>query len=304
MPKPREVFDNPQGHWNFITSGSDNEFEGQYFDRKEVGRTGESGVVNKNVLKKIRDQIVECISAFANTNTEGGLIVLGVASNGTVRGIKHLSENQVNSLTSFDQMLRNQAATVNEVDCVSYEGEPDKLLLVYVPYAEHGICETLESRPRAWVRNGKQNIPMSEQLREQIKRDKKIVEFEQAYCCEFHLDDVDRHVLHEFRKVFLNDAVGEYNDVELLYRAGAIYKDGDGYAFNNAGFLFFATNPQRILAWATIRLLRFEVSSEDVETRGLPTFDKTFDGPIPQQIRNMRTFFRESGFFKVYQRRI
>ena len=34
---------------------------------------------------------------------------------------------------------------------------------------------------------------------------------------------------------------------------------------------------------------------------GLPSFEKKFSGPLTKQMRDFRTFAKESGFFKVYQ---
>lgn len=302
MTHPRDVFDNPGAYWDFITAGSDDEFEGQYFERKEAGRIGVNNLVSPTERGRVKEQITECLSAFANANHEGGLLVLGVSSEGKVKGIKHLGEPQLNELTSFGHLLRNQAAIVRSYDCENDDGEPDKVLLIYVPHAEGGICETLGNSPKAWLRNGRQNIPVSDQLRESLKRDKRITDFERAYCCPFDLDDVDQGVLQEFRKSL--DAQYDYNDEQLLYEIGAIRKERDQLLFTNAGFLFFARNPQRELGWAYIRLLRFEVNRDAENTRGLPSLpEKMFDGPIAHQIRKIRTFFRESGFFKTYQKR-
>jgi predicted HTH transcriptional regulator len=303
MLSPRDVYDSPEEHWDFITSGSDDDFEGQHFDRKEAGRIGENGLVSSSELSRIKDLIKKCISGFANANREGGLLVLGVSTTGEVKGIGHLRENQLNSLTAFDNFLRNQVSTTKVVPCTVRAGHSDEVLLIYVPHTESGICETLTTPPRAWLRRGKQNIPLTEEMREQLKRDKRIVDFERTHCCPFCLDEVDKDVLQEFREVFLADAKLDYTDEELLYHAGAIDRDGDAYAFTNAGFLFFAARPQRLMPWAHIRLMRFEVNSDGANARGLYTFDKNFDGPIPQQIRRIRAFFRESGFFKTYQRR-
>jgi predicted HTH transcriptional regulator len=201
-------------------------------------------------------------------------------------------------------VLRNQAAVTHFIECENSAGNPDQVLLVYVPYTENHICETLTSPPKAWRRVGKQNTLIDDLMREQLKRDKRIVNFERTYCCPFHIDEVDKDVLREFRQVFLADAIhDDYDDEQILHQAGAIDRDGDGYVFTNAGFLFFAARPQRLLDWAYIRLLRFEVNSSAANSRGLYTFERRFDGPIPQQIRKIRTFFRDSGFFKTYQKR-
>ena len=86
-PSPREVFDDPRKHWTFLTQGSDDDFEGQHFDRKEVGQVGLAQARLAKQLKNVRDEIKASISAFANSNVEGGLLVLGIASDGTVKGI-------------------------------------------------------------------------------------------------------------------------------------------------------------------------------------------------------------------------
>lgn len=104
--------------------------------------------------------------------------------------------------------------------------------------------------------------------------------------------------------VFISlDAGYDYTDEQLLHNAGALIREGDGYAFTNAGFLFFASNPQRVLDWAKIRLLRFAVPKEKLHERGATTFERFFSGPIIKQIRDARNFFQKSGFFKVYQKR-
>jgi predicted HTH transcriptional regulator len=126
---------------------------------------------------------------------------------------------------------------------------------------------------------------------------------EQADCCVYDARDLDRSTLTEFTKVFLLDSSYEYSNEELLYQVGAINRASEGYNFTNAGLLFFAANPQRVSAAAYIRLLRFETNVENMDDRGLPTFDRKFTGPITKQVRDIRTFFRASGFFKLYQRR-
>lgn len=305
MPHPKDVFDNPEENWAFITTNSDDEFEGQYFDRKEAGRPGENGSLTRSELRNVRDQITECISAFANSNRGGGLLVLGISITGEVKGISHLAEDQINSLTNFDQKLKAQTTLVREYSCLNSNGNPDKVLLIYVFYTSSGICETLDNRSKAWRRVGKQNLLIDDQYREHLKREKRITDFENTHCCPFSSNEIDQDILSEFRKS-LTKTYGspyQYDDIQLLHNIGALEKDGDDFIFTNAGYLFFARNPQRRFSWAYVRLLRFEADYADTNSRGLPTFERNFEGPLAHQIRKIRTFFRESGFFKIYQQR-
>jgi len=298
MPKPREVFDVPEQFWHFLTAPSDPEFEDQFFDRKEAGF---NGTISKSQLSELLEQIKGCVSAFSNANRDGGLLVIGISSTGEFKSIDHLTDEQRNAMANVNQLLRNQAAEVKLIDYADQSGNSKKVCFIFASYIRDAICETPGAHPKAWMRKGPQNLLMDDIQREQLRRDKKIVEYERAYCCPYDPALVDRAVLEEFRKVFLSDARYEYSDEELLYNAGAIEKDGDSYYFTRIGFLFFAANPQRVMPWAFIRLLRYERNS--AQEGGLPTFEKKFGGPITKQIRDVRTFFQESGFFKTYSRR-
>lgn len=303
-PSPKEVFDDPKNHWGLITTPKDDDIENQWFDRKEAGRINPAnGTISKSSVDGIRDHIKESISAFSNENLQGGLLILGVSSDGSIAGLSHLDEAQVNSLTNFGSLLKNQVASHKFVPCANQQGDPDSILLIYAPWFEYGICETLENFPKAWFRSGPQNLAMTINRRKQIERDKRIISFEEAYCAPFNSKDVDNQIVEEFRKVFLADSSFNNSLEDLLIKAGALIESNDGLAFNNAGCLFFCSNPQRWIPWSYIRLLRFEVEAANYSTRGLSSYERKFDGALPQQIRKLRAFFNESGFFKVYQRR-
>jgi predicted HTH transcriptional regulator len=296
MQNPKTVFNTPEDYLDFLTAPSDDDFESQYFDRKEASRAGQD-------IKNFKKQIVETISAFANENKDGGLLVLGISKSGELKGIEHLSEKQINSLTDFRNVLRHQAIQTKIVELLNKSGSSSKLLLIFVSYSDNAICETIEAHPKAYVRSGTQNIGVDDYQRERLKREKGIQDFERAICCPFNPRDIDTKVLKEFRESYLAEASYDWNGEELLYNAGAMMYQDEKALFTNAGFLFFSLNPQRQLSWAYLRLLRFEVDLEKFESRGLPTYDKTFYGSLAHQIRKIRTILRDSGFFKIYQKR-
>jgi predicted HTH transcriptional regulator len=247
--------------------------------------------------------VQKTVSAFANSNVEGGVLVLGISTTGEVLGIDHLTEAQRNDLTNLNRCLLHHAAEVRLFDCTDASGNAKTVCLIFSGFSTTGICETFGSNPQAWTRNGSQCIPVTQAMRDSLRIRKGLVSVESDPLCEFSLDDIDRDVLAEFRKVFHAETAAAFTEERLLYEAGAIVKkDGCSY-FTMPGVLFFASNPQRILSHAYIRLLRFSVPSSQFRSRGTPDFDKSFKGPITSQIRAARTFFRESGFFKRYQKR-
>lgn len=300
MPNPHEVYNDPINYMNFITLVSDSDFESQYFDRKEAGRITNGNSVSQSNIDGIASQIKECVSAFANA--DGGLLVLGVSSNGSIKGVHHLSERQINRITSLSQLLRCHTVNVKFLDCVNDQGAPDKIVLLLVHKSENGICETITSNPEGWLRVGPQNQPLTEDMRELLKRERNITDYERGHCCLFDPAELDQQVVSEFKHAVSNGS--KISDQDLLYQVGALEKDDKGKLFfTNAGLLFFATNPGRILSWAHVRLLRFSAKVTDFRSPGLPTYDQIFEGALPQQIRKLRVHFRESGFIKIYQKR-
>jgi predicted HTH transcriptional regulator len=260
MPTPIEIFEDPISHLQLLMATSDDEFEHQHLDRKEAGRIVSGESISQSQLTKVREEIIDCVSAFANSNRDGGLIVLGISSDGKIKGINHLSETQINSLFNLDNLLKNQSARVKIIDCCDGNQNQNRICLIYVPYSQHAICETLGGFPKAWIRQGCQNVPINDQQRDQLRREKQIVDFERQPCCPFDSSELDRDVVLEFRKAFLAEAGLKYSDEELLFQAGALVRDGGSYQYTNAGMLFFGANPQRVLPWAAIRVLRHETS--------------------------------------------
>jgi len=303
MPLPFDVFQSPAAYWDLLTTTSDVNLEDQHFDRKEAGRAEVGGVISGNRFRDIIGEATETISAFANENHSGGLLIFGISKTGDVKGLSHLSDEQRNSLCNPDVWLTNQNSRVKLFDCFDSEGKSQKICLIYVGYTNNGICQTTSSPPKAWRRKGAQNSLLKIEDIEQIRRDKRIISFEEEVCCEFDENDLDTALTEEFRKSYHAETRYQYSIEGFLYQAGALRKDGGKYWFTNAGFLFFAANPQRIMPWAAVRLLRFEATFDRAKEIGLNSYEKPFTGSLPQQIRNLRVYFQESGFFKKYQRR-
>src|SRR5690349_15939206 len=123
MPTPYDVFENPDQYWSLLTAATDSDMEDQHFDRKEVGRVLSHGAVNRKQLDDIREEIISCISAFANENPLGGLLVLGISKKGEVKGTKHLTEEQRNSITNINDLLVNQSVKIKLHECLNDNGD-------------------------------------------------------------------------------------------------------------------------------------------------------------------------------------
>ena len=300
IPKSIEVFDNPGAYWDFITASRDVDFEGQHFDRKEAGRPDQAGNLSSSKLTELIEHARATISAYANANREGGLLVFGVSTAGEVKGLSHLKDAQRNNLMACQSWLTSHHSRCKLYDCAGLSG-PAQVCLIFTPYTERAICETPDNDRRAWLRQGAQNILLNADQKDRLRRDKGITFFETEKCCEFDKRDLDSALLGEYRKVFPGSGAYDYSDEELLYQAGAVIRENNKHFWTNAGFLFFSSNPQRLMSWAYVRLLRFEANLAKASEFGLVSDERQFMGPLPTQIRKIRTYFQESGFFKKYQ---
>ncbi len=294
MPTPKEVFDNPLEHLNFLQSA---DFERQYFDRKEIGST------DRNHIRSLKNNIKECISGFANWNKAGGLLVLGITDDGTLKGTQHIGEQKINNILQVTRDLRNHATQEQEVEVPNSGGK--RLYLLYTPWTSNAICETTADFPKAWKRVGAQNLALTEQDREQLKQDKKIVDFEISYCCPYDPAELDNGVVEMFKEAFLKTRGAQYghSTEDILDNAGAIKKEENGkYVFTNAGYLFFASNPRKHFGGAFVRVLHYDAFSENLENRAETTFDKDFEGPLPNIIRALREFLRYTSVFQTFSK--
>lgn len=298
---PRSVFDNPDQFLAFLTVRNDRDFEGQYFDRKELPHPDGNGAISKGDLSRFKDeQIIKTLSGFANENHSGGLLVLGIASDGGVPGVDHLSESQLNSISSFEYLIgHNCQFKLHELETHSGVRE---VAFLYAPYSTHAICQTTARPRRAWRRHGTQSILLEDSDLDALRRNKKIVDFERSHCARYKPDDVDAGVYKEFRQSVLDAASYEWTTDQLLDHIGAIEKTSEPW-FTNAGKLFFSSNPQRDLPRSFIRLVRFDVAYDERGNRPHPTFDRNLTGPLTKQIHDFRSFTKDSAFFDTYQRR-
>lgn len=304
MVTPKEIFEEPDSHFDLLTATQDHRCEGQFLDRKEVPHADGNGIVQQRAMDKFAAQVIETISAFANANKEGGILVIGISKSGQILGVDHLSEAQRHRLTNFHGRLRNEYCQVKS-HAFEHLGSPTShVLLVFVPHTANAICETADTTRKAWIRRDLQNVVLDPEARETLKRQKGITDFEFAACLPFDSSEIDQDVLQQFKASFLEGTAYDYDPPELLKKAGGATQDHQKRLWmTNAGLLFFGGNPQQRFPGAYLRVMKFDSASNDIDAPRLPSFERDFTGPLTEQIRGFRAFLKGSAFLKAYQRR-
>lgn len=287
MPTPKDVFDHPLEYLDFLQCA---DFERQHFDWKEV-------LINTtDQMSTLKNQIKKSISAFANMKNKGGLLVLGIADDGTIKGTQDVKEQTMKKILQVMDSLKNHATQVEDIEIPNSGGK--RLHFLYTPWTRNAICETVGNFPEAWKRIGTECVALTDQDREQLKQDKRVVNFEYSYCCPYDPNELDERVVKEFKKAFLETGGAQYshNTEEVLYQTGALIKEeeNDKYAFTNAGYLFFASNPHQRFKSAFVKVLKYDTCDEDLVNEADTILDRDFDGALPNVIRNLRAFLVDS----------
>jgi predicted HTH transcriptional regulator len=290
-PKPIEVFENPTNYIDFLTHPDLERVHGQCFDWKEI-----SNPYNKDKAKK---GIIECVSAFANSNPDGGIIVLGINDKTkAVTGTEHLTEEQLNSLLSLpNQSLRNQRCQTKLLTIGDHT-----VYLIYVPYEPQNICSTNRTPPEAWKRNGPQNEPFKREDWDYFHDRKNIGLWEMQRCVLYEERLLDKGLFEEFRGAFLKDSdiASTYNIIDVLDNAGAIIKHQNEWWFTKGGYLFFCSNPQRLFPSSYIRFLKYETTLNDHLNPGNTVGEHEFKGALPTMIRKIRDWVKDANWFRRY----
>ena len=287
-PKPIEIFENPEAHIDFLTDPYMERLHGQHFDWKKI----------PDKPNDAYKSIIKCISAFANTNKDGGIVVLGIADNAQVIGTEHLNEKDLNSLLNqHNQSLRNQRSQSKPVIIYGC-----RVYLIYVPYEPHNICHTNSSPNEAWKRNGAQNTPFTRDDWEHFHNLKNPHLWELQPCSLYEERLLDKALFEEFRNAYLKDSdiANSYSTIDVLDNAGAITRLQNEWWLTNVGYLFFCSNPQRLFPSAYIRFLKYETAIGDNTNPGNTVGEQEFRGALPTMIRKVRDWVKDANWFRRY----
>lgn len=291
MPAPQEVFQHPERYLDFLTSPDLERLHGQYFDLKEI--------VNPYLKEKIQKSIIECVSGFANSNKEGGLLILGINDKTKeITGTNHLKEEEYNSLTGFaGQQLKHHAC-----QCNAFFHENKRIILIFVPYESRNICQTNEAQPKAWKREGAKCIQFKQEDWEYFRNRKDPGLWEAQPCAPYEERFLDKPLFEEFKQGWLDgsEIATAFSVEDVLENAGAIVEHQGKWWFTNAGFLFFCSNPQRLFPSAYVRFLKYEAKLQDRPNPGNTIGENEFKGSLPVMVRKIRDWVREANWFKRF----
>lgn len=271
MFDPKEQYNNPD--WELLSAYK---IEGQFFERKVTADN---------------DKIAEAISAFANSNPEGGLIVLGIEDGGVIKGLDHLGTDKISQLQKSSTHVSHQ---VNQkLVCAKTKDMRDAtLLFIYSPFSPARVIEN--TKGKAFKRVGDSTIELRNEERRELEYTKGQIQFEDEIACPLDTNEVSEDVIKEIRQMVQErDGITAEVATEkiLCNRFLAVMKDGKVY-LTNAGLLLLSKDPRRYIPGAYVRLLRYSGKEALIGKEQNLIKDQDFFGPMPQVVHRVRDFIK------------
>lgn len=231
------------------------------------------------------EQLAQWVCMYANTQPQGGIVLIGVENDGTISGCRNLSTPEINKF----EKLKNYCADARyEFRKVPVENDNDGLddfvMVLRVYYRDDKLVEMNDGT--AWVRLGDEKRRLSESEKREIRIARGQVEYELEPTTLTWPDDFDialaDALVSSYRTKRGLTQSNRREDVLILLHLGK--RSGEKFVPNLACALVLARDPRTVIPGARIRVSRYEGTEESFGKEMNQVFDTYIDGPLPTQI--------------------
>lgn len=220
---------------------------------------------------------------WANTQPNGGLLVVGMEDDGAVSGCTRVGQNRINRVENVARDYCPDARIVTRnISAVNSSGHPDFLVLILVRYRPDRVVRN--SKGDAFIRIGDRKIPLSpEQVRE-LEIDRGQVDFERESTTLEYPSDFNHSAIGEFAdEVRESRGLAHSHTREQILKLRHLGKlDGGIFTPNNACVLLFANDPRTIFPGARLRFQRFDGETEGSGGDYREVKDVWIEGTVPE----------------------
>lgn len=214
-------------------------------------------------------------------NGDGGLVVVGL-HNGRVEGTDKLSDQRNGQMQAgIDFTVPPVRARSRLVDCLTWRGDPDRLLVLEV---EPSDVVHANVRDEVFLRIGDETRRLSFIQRQELLYDKGQANYETREVPEAQLSKLDEQLLGQY-------AAGvSAPDPRRLLEARGLSRHS---ILTVAGCLLFAEYPQEFFPEAFVRVLRYRGRERGTGARQQLLNDSLIEGPIPRAVLAARAAVAE-----------
>ena len=246
--------------------------ENQYFERKGIVPNGRDNIKPS----KIADELIGML------NADGGTLVLGVSDNGEIQDL-----SQLPNLDDYRKLVFNfikPPATVR-LEEVWIDGK-----LIFLFHAEQDLERIFSRKDNEdiFLRIADSNKKLDRSEVTKLEYDKNIRRFEEEIIPDFDIDDIDLDLVKQYQTKLNYD--GDWQD--LLYNRHLVIRKDGVYFFKKSAILLFAKNPEKYIASASVRYVRYNGKEALVGLDHNVVKDERFEDNIPNLIEKVRKFLK------------
>lgn len=246
--------------------------ENQYFERKGIVPNGRDNIKPS----KIADKLIGML------NADGGTLVLGVSDNGEIQDL-----SQLPNLDDYRKLVFNfikPPATVR-LEEVWIDGK-----LIFLFHAEQDLERIFSRKDNEdiFLRIADSNKKLDRSEVTKLEYDKNIRRFEEEIIPDFDIDDIDLDLVKQYQTKLNYD--GDWQD--LLYNRHLVIRKDGVYFFKKSAILLFAKNPEKYIASASVRYVRYNGKEALVGLDHNVVKDERFEDNIPNLIEKVRKFLK------------
>ncbi len=250
--------------------------ENQYFERKGLGE--------KDIKPaKIAEELIGML------NADGGILVFGVADDGTIENLNDLG----NKLDGYRTLIFDFIHPACNVKLEEVEIDGKLIFLFHVEQElERVFC--IKDNKKHFLRVHDSNRLLDLDRIKKLEYDKSIRRFEEEIVKGFEQEDLDQELLQEY-KLKLNY---KGSILDLLVKRHLATKKAEEYLFKNALVLLFASDPEKYITSASVRYIRYEGTEALTGVSHNVVKDERFENNVPRLIDEIKAFLKAS--FKDY----
>jgi len=232
--------------------------------------------------------MAEYLSMWSNTQPHGGIILVGIANDGTIEGCKSLGTEGKNNLEKLSRLCPDARWSSKEVSITNSKGDADFLLAYRVQYRADKVVHT--SGEQAFIREGDDKLTLNEATKRELMISKGEIHYELEGCGLDYPQDFNLSEINKFCRAFYANRRLQYDKTreEILTLAKLGKTKGADFHPNLACALLFASDPRDVIPGARIRIIKYEGAYERFGTELNSTFSEYVDGPISKLIFEAR----------------
>lgn len=259
-------------------------------DQQTIAAFSEDRRVERKRVEVSQKDFAAYLSMWANTQPYGGVIFVGVANDGSLRGCLHAGVDHLNEFETARRLCPDAQYELKRVPITDDKGNANFVIAVRVYYRAEKLVETVDGS--AFIREGDEKRLLSEAEKREIRLNKGELDAEAERVSLVFPDAFDTALMSRFRDAYVasRNLPPRYstNDVLQLCKLGR--KTAQGFAPNLACAILFARDARVILPGAFIRVFRYEGVEEGLGQSMNAVADRVFDGPLPLQIAEAERF--------------